>query len=243
MRMRFHRRAWVLPTASLVTPIAVAAVMVPFRTSFAGTAAALVLVCAVAVFAVAGGRPSGYLATISSVLAFDFFLTVPYERLAINHRDDLEIAISLLVVGIVITELAEWGGRHRATAHDEAGFLERIYVLAELAASGAPVEKVASQACERLTDVLSLRACQFTMGVCSNDGAELRHDGTVSIGTLDWGADTMGLPSSGVTLQVVSKGKQVGRFALSPTPGLPVSLERRLVAVSIADQVGASVRS
>ena len=37
-------------------------------------------------------------------------------------------------------------------------------------------------------------------------------------------------------------GRVEGRFVLTPTPGYPVSLERRVVAIAIADQVGAANR-
>ncbi len=225
-----------------MVPVAAAAVMVPFRHSFVGTAAALVLVGLVCLFAVALGRGCGYAATLSSTLAFDFFLTRPYERLAITHRGDLETAISLLVVGVAVTELAAWGARHRATAQQGAAFVDDIYRMAELAATGATEAAVVAEACRRLEDVLALRACRFAVHVDpAEERAELHHDGSVSIGELDWGVDTMGLPRKALTLRVLSKGRQVGGFVLSPTPGLPVSLERRLVAVSIADQVGAAI--
>ena len=57
-----------------------------------------------------------------------------------------------------------------------------------------------------------------------------------------WGAHNMGLPSSAVDLVVQARGQVLGRFVLTPTPGYPVSLHRRVVAVAIADQVGAALR-
>jgi hypothetical protein len=36
---------------------------------------------------------------------------------------------------------------------------------------------------------------------------------------------------------VLARGREVGRFVLIPTPGVPTSLEERVVAVAIADQV------
>jgi hypothetical protein len=48
------------------------------------------------------------------------------------------------------------------------------------------------------------------------------------------------LPAGGVQLPVLAHGQRVGRFVLTPTPGIGVSLEQRLVAVAIADQVAAA---
>ena len=47
------------------------------------------------------------------------------------------------------------------------------------------------------------------------------------------------LPAGGVELPVLARGQHIGRFVLVPTPGHSASLEERLVAVAIADQVAA----
>ena len=40
---------------------------------------------------------------------------------------------------------------------------------------------------------------------------------------------------------MLARGQQIGRFVLEPHEGVGVSLEQRLVAVAIADQVGAAL--
>ena len=72
--------------------------------------------------------------------------------------------------------------------------------------------------------------------------ARLDHDGNVIHAGMLWGAHNMGLPSPEVDLVVQARGQVLGRFVLRPTPGYPVSLHRRVVAVAIADQVGAALR-
>jgi hypothetical protein len=52
----------------------------------------------------------------------------------------------------------------------------------------------------------------------------------------------MGLPGPEIELLVHDRGQTLGRFVLTPTPGFPVSLQRRVVAVALADQVGAVLR-
>lgn len=57
-----------------------------------------------------------------------------------------------------------------------------------------------------------------------------------------WSRVTRGgfeLPSDGAELQVLSRGQPVGRFVLVPKPGTGFSLDQRVVAVALADQVGA----
>jgi hypothetical protein len=36
---------------------------------------------------------------------------------------------------------------------------------------------------------------------------------------------------------VLARGREIGRFVLIPTPGIATTLEERVVAVAIADQV------
>ena len=52
---------------------------------------------------------------------------------------------------------------------------------------------------------------------------------------------TFALPASGVELRVLASGRPVGRFVLLPKPDVGVSLEERVVAVALADQVGAAL--
>ncbi len=90
-----RRPLWAVAVA-FCSPLGVAGLLVPFRATFTDAAAAL-----------------GFIAAVSACLWFDFFLTRTYERLVITGRPDIEIAVSLLVVGVVVTELA---ARSRSSA-------------------------------------------------------------------------------------------------------------------------------
>jgi len=112
--------------AALVAPLALAAVLVPFRAGFPNTDAALALLLVVAAVAANGYRLAGVLAAVSVAVWFDFFLTQPYERFAITHRTDIETTVLLLVIGVAVTEIAVWGRRQYATASRRAGYLDGI---------------------------------------------------------------------------------------------------------------------
>jgi hypothetical protein len=45
----------------------------------------------------------------------------------------------------------------------------------------------------------------------------------------------------GVRLPVLGGGRQIGSLVLDPDPSIGVSLEERLVAVALADQLGAAL--
>jgi K+-sensing histidine kinase KdpD len=237
---RRHRGA-VTNVGAVLLPLGVAAVLTPFRSSFANTAAALVLVAVVVAVAVVGDRGAGILATISATVWFDFFLTRPYERLAITHRPDIETAVSLFVVGLVVTELAARSRHHSEAATEESEYVGRIHDLSELVASGAPADVVIERVRTELISLLDLRGCRYEPGPPGRARMRIEPDGQVVLGGSVWGVHRLGLPGPELELPVQGRGQTLGRFVLTPTPGHPVSLQRRVVAVAIADQVGAAL--
>ena len=239
--LRLHRDQIAL-IAGVVMPLCVAAVLVPFRSSFANTASALILVAVIVAVAALGNRVSGFVATVSATVWFDYFLTRPYEKLAISHRPDIETAVSLFVVGIIVTELAARNRHHHKTAVEEADFVGLIHDVSELATSDAASREVVERVRNELIALLHLRACRYESGVADQPMLQLEHDGRVVLGGRIWAVDRMGLPGPEIELRVQSQGRALGRFVMTPTPGYEVSYERRVVAVSIADQVGASLR-
>jgi len=236
-----NHRDTIAVIAGLLLPVGVAAALIPFRGNFANTASALVLVAVVVAVASNGNRMAGIAAAASASLWFDFFLTRPYERFAITHRPDIETAVSLFVVGVAVTELAARNRFHRRVATEESDYVGLIYYLAELVAAGASSQQVAEQACAELIGLLHLRECRYVDGPPDRHLTQIEHDGTVDLGRLRWGVHVMGLPGKELELPIQSHGQILGRFVLVPTPGTPVSMQRRLVAVAIADQVGAAL--
>jgi len=224
---------------AFVLPLGVAGVLVPFRDTFADTASALVLVAVVAAVAIIGPRTAGLIAAASASLWFDFFLTRPYERFAITHREDIETAVTLFVVGVVITEMAARGRHHRQVASEESDYVEVVYGVGELMASTGDVDEVIDRVNSELIGLLHLRECRFEAGALGPPMTQIEPDGHVVLGGHRWAVHRMGLPGSVVQLPVQARGEPVGRFVVHPTPGAPVSLRRRRVAVALADQVGA----
>ena len=75
-KIRLHRDTIAL-VAAVVLPLGMAAILVPFRSSFANTASALILVAVIVAVAALGNRSCGFVATVSATLWFDFFPTHP----------------------------------------------------------------------------------------------------------------------------------------------------------------------
>ncbi len=235
------RRGAIANTGGVIAPLVVSASLVPARATLAGTAAALILVAVIAAVAISGNRFAGFLASASAGIWFDFFLTRPYERFTISHRGALETTISLFVVGLIVTELAARGRRHREAAHEEADYVALIHDLGEMVALGEPAAQVVERASNELVHLLHLRLCIYHPGQPESNHATVLSDGQVVNGGLRWGISTMGLPGPEVDLVVHYGGRTLGRFVMGPTPGWPVTHERMIVAVAIASQVGASL--
>jgi K+-sensing histidine kinase KdpD len=220
--------------AGFAAPLALTAILVPFRGSFANTDAALALILIVVAVAAAGNRPGGYVAAVSAAVWFDFFLTRPYERFTINRAADVETTVLVLLIGIAVTEIAVWGRRQHADASRRAGYLDGINDAARAAAAGESASALIDRLTGSLTRLLGLRSCEFQYGVAGiGRPARLDRDGSVQGGS--WVSGT------GIELLAESAGRLQGRFLMQPGPGEIPSREQLLVAVALADQAGAAL--
>lgn len=238
-------RTTVIVVMAAAAPLGVCALLAAFRDGFANTNAALILVLVVAAFAATGRRSAGVVAAASSALWFDFFLDEPYQRFTITDRDDVETMVLLLLVGIAVTEVALWGRRQQAKASREEGLLSGILSAASGAAGGGiPTDVLTAEVAARITDVLRLDDCRFD----PSHGDRLpclNRDGTVTWQGRLPDVDRDGLPTdTRIELPVENGGVSHGRFLLTASTSVRrPDLQQRLVAVALADQVGAALSS
>ncbi len=229
--------------AGVAAPLALAAILVPFRTDFANTDAALAMILLVVIVAAAGNRLAGYVAALSAAAWFDFFLTRPYEEFTINRATDIETTVLLLVIGVAVTEIAVWGRRQHASASRRAGYLEGINDAARVVATGDSPSTLIDQIAGSLIQLLSLRSCQFQYGVAGiGRPARLQHDGQVTLNGMPYDLGDADLPAgTSLELLVESGGRLRGRFLMQPEPGVRPTREQLLVAAALADQAGAAL--
>ena len=227
--------------AGLVVPVAVAAVLVPFRASFPNTDAALALVLVVVAVAANGYRLAGILAAVSAAVWFDFFLTRPYETFSITRRTDIETTVLLLVIGVAVTEIAVWGRRQHTAASRRAGYLDGINSAAQAVAAGGSATALTEQVTGQLSQLLSLRRAASSTG--SPGSADPRGCGTTGgrVGPRVWDVDPTGSRSVRDGAARRGGGLFQGRFLMTPAPGARPTLEQRLLAVALANQVGAAL--
>jgi K+-sensing histidine kinase KdpD len=236
----FRRRITMLALAlAVLLPLILAACLVPFRTNIANANVALILAAAVVLVASLGQRSAAFVAAVSAMVWFDFFHTRPYESFRINSGDDVLTACVLLAVGIFVGELSVRSRQHRSAAADSSNDIARIHSVAELVADGEGADYLVLVVANELRDLLSLQGCRFDPQPSPKPIARIERNGEVTIGELRWGVHSIGFPGKEVELPVIGHGLVLGRYVLVPTPAEPVSFDKRIVAVALADQVGA----
>jgi len=213
--------------------------LVSLRDVMLNTNVALVLVTVVVVTAASGGRQAGALSAISAAVSFDFFHTRPYLQLRMTSADDIETTLLLLAVGLIVGHVAAKGQRARSSAETRRGAIGRMYRVAELAARGDDPADVVMAAEAELTALLNLQSCRFEAPPFTSTFERFERSGFVTGHEHRFQRGGLELPAEGVELPVLGRGQLLGRFVLDPTPGTGISLEQRVVAVAMADQVGA----
>jgi hypothetical protein len=224
--------------AGVLLPLAVAAILIPLRSSWSNTNVALVLVVAVVAVAAMGNRWAGALAALSAAAWFDFFFTVPYYRFAISRADDIRTAVLLLVVGLAVSQLAARARQLKVLAITDARYLAEIRETAELTQSARSPDVVVDHVRDQLVNVLDLAGCRFEYGSLLGHPPRLEADGSVMVGRHRQDVEDGGLPAEEIELRTFGNGQYYGRFMLKPKPDSRPSLQARLVAVTLADQAG-----
>jgi hypothetical protein len=227
--------------AAIAAPIAVAAALIPWRDQLDTADNALFLVVVIVAVASTGRRVAAATAAVVSALSFDYFLTRPYQSFRITRHSDFITEILLLIVGLAVGELAARGRRHRDAAWQSRHQMALLHTVTELAATGRDAQLVVATASHEISELLSLRACRFSTRAPDGVTARVTPDGHVMVGHELWSTEDLGLPTRNIDLPVRSGGWLLGHFLLTPTPGKPVPLDRLLVAVAIADQVGVAL--
>jgi K+-sensing histidine kinase KdpD len=233
--------AWWIWVAAVLTPVAVALILVPSRGHLGSADDALILVVVTVAIASWGSRPAAALAALVAAASFDFLLTRPYGSFRISRQADITTEILFVVVGLLVGDLAARGRRHQLAAAQGRQEISRIHDLGERIAEGEDPEFVLIAVATELRQLLNLQDCRFVREQPSGKGAWIANDGTVRLNPLRWPTATAGLPTRQVELPVRGGGKVLGTFLLTPTPVTPISKEQCLVAVALVDQLGATM--
>ena len=235
-----HRAAVV--GAAALAPLVASALLAIFRGSLTASTDVLVLVLLVIAGASTGIRLAGIVAAVSSGVWFDFFLTRPYETLAIHDSNDVEAAVLLVLIGAAVTEVALWGHRQQSRANRRAGYLDGVLGTAEIVTlSEESPEILIAHVADQIKQILDVSRCRFVHGRVHDPRLPLLgHEGQVTRHGKHVDVDRDGLPTDDdIALEVTRSGAVVGHFLLTCASRIArPTLEQRKVAILLADQVG-----
>jgi K+-sensing histidine kinase KdpD len=222
-------------------PLVVSGLLVPFRDDLASANVVLVFVLVVVLGAAVGTRGSGALAAVVAAMSYDFFFTHPYQSLKIESADDLETTILLLAIGLIVAELVAYTRRHRARAATRSDEIDLLRRTAELVASGADSIAVLETVKTELVDLLSLVECRYESAPFASNLPRIERTGAVDGARRRWVSGEFTLPGLGAEIPVMARGQSFGRLVLIPDLSVGVSIEARIVAVALVDQLGAAL--
>lgn len=230
---------------AILGPLLVAAALGEVRGTVTGTTSALILVLLVVAASATGLRSAGLAAALSAALGYDYFLTAPYNSLKIDHPDDVQAAVLLLVIGLVVSELAQWGLRQHARANRGTGYLNGVLGTAELATDGQTDQDTLTRLVARqIADVLDIDDCGFEVsGHERHSWTTVHRDGTVWHGGREIDVDRHGLPTDDlIALEVSHDNQKLGQLTMSSAVRVVrPTLQQRRIAVLLADQLGTAL--
>jgi Domain of unknown function (DUF4118) len=212
--------------------------MIPLRDHLHNDNMALALVVPVLIASVVGGRLAGALSGISAALCFDFFFTLPYQSLRIAGSNDIASFVVLLIVALISAEVGIRARRGGHSAREARSDFDRLYRVIELAARGGDIEDVVSSARAELIGLFGLADCAFESSPSESALPRLGIHGAIEGAQLVASHTDFLLPPGGVELPVVGRGHEYGRLILFASESVRASLQKRLVAVAIADELG-----
>jgi K+-sensing histidine kinase KdpD len=224
-----------------LAPIAVALVLVPFREELVTANLALILVLTVVAVAIGFGRRAAAVAAISATFAFDFFLVRPYLTMEIESADDIETVLILLGVGLLVGWVASRRRESERGREHAAESIVRVHRVADRVAQGVGLDEVAKLVTTELSSLLSLNDCWLEFRPFVYVMPVLERGGSISDREQRYADGGLTLSQDGVALPVLERGEPVARLVLIGDPTEPVTLEDRVVAVALADQLGSAL--
>lgn len=227
--------------AAILAPVVVASALVSVRGDLDSANSALLIVLVVVLVAALGGRGPAVVSALVGALSWEFFFTKPYNSLRIDSANDVETTLILLVIGLVVGQVAVVGRQRHTRAERGRDELARVRRVAEAVAAGVTGDELVTLVCDQLRGLLGLLGCHFEPGTVELAVPALDRNGHVDIHRRVLAGDDFALPAQGVRIPVSAGGREIGSLLLEPDPAVGVSVEQRLAALALADQLASAL--
>jgi hypothetical protein len=235
IQFRYLRPGAVASAGGAVAAILASWALVPARSWLGNTNIALFLLLVVVVAAAFGGRTAGVVTSLAASVAFNAIHTIPYGTLVIEHRQDAITTILLAIVGIAVGELTHLRIASARRARRREYAVDRVHRIAELVQHGRPLVDVAAAVREELCAELGLSDVRLELRPPDPALPILHHSGDLEP------VGGQHLPTQGVAVLVHHDAIAAGHLHLIPSPRHQASRPGLVVAVIMADLLGAAL--
>ncbi|HQF93846.1 MAG TPA: DUF4118 domain-containing protein [Microthrixaceae bacterium] len=229
---------WFVGLGGFGVSLLIAGVLEGPRATIGSTNVALFLAVVVVAAGVLGRRAGGWITALGAALSFNFFHTRPVHTLRIASGRDVITVVLLAALGGLAGELAH---RRQTAVRNAEGGRESTRVLhlnAEECRTATSANAAVLSSTAAITQLLGAESVAFEHGAAGGPGSRrIEHNGTltgVPLRATPSGYDLGEIP---VTIDVTARDRILGRFLVVPTDGHPVSLDARLGAIVVADQL------
>ena len=130
------------------------------------------------------------------------------------------------------------GRRARRDREAAAENVFRVHRVAEEIAHGAPLAEVLAQVRTELLDLLGLCDCWLELPPFQWLLPRLERGGTIEADEHHWFDGGFVLPRTASSCRCSTGGQEVGRLVLIGDPDVAVTIDERVLAVALADQLG-----
>jgi hypothetical protein len=224
-----------------IVALCVAGLMGGFRGEVTHANAALMLALVTIVAATIGGRWAGGATALAGALGFDYFLTKPYDSLAIKDGSEIITTILLFVVGIAVGQIVLERVRAERGKQDGVDEVSGLHRVSRLVADGAPVGDVVTAVEVEVAKVLLIPGCTYSLLPPDLPRPSMDETGRIDAAYIHV-EDGFALPAEGIVIPVRSAGTRAGWLVCEPPAQLVgVSPDRRRTALVLASFLGATL--
>jgi len=228
------RRLFTSYAIALTGPLAVTLLTIPVRDASEPATIALLLVVVVLLAAFNGGRGPAWTASLASFVTFDLFHTAPFGQLRIDRVEELEIAIALVAIGLLIGELAVAGLNTREKILRTEFREARVGRVLAASALGIDRDALAELITHELVDELDLERAGFEPDAHSTCHYRIDYEGRLFHHAAHLEGRRQRLPSQPISVPVRAGTHDFGQLVLVPRTAGPVDDQQLLLAARLA---------
>ena len=218
------RRTLGASAASLVLTVALAALLVPFRSDLSIATVGLIMVIPVVVAVVSGGYTTGVCGVLAGFVAWDLVFIPPYYTLDVGAAQNWVALAVYAVVMLLVAQVVSRLQAARAEAQNRATEAQRIFELSQLLVADRSLPELLDSIVSAVRAVFDIAGAALLLPEDGRLEVAASAGEPPEIADLDWIATppsrpvavgTVGGPTAGVrTVALVAAGRPVGVLAL-----------------------------